>query len=304
MTQIKNWIKKSLKSIVLAVIFTGALNTPCQAQDEAILNEILTATNNILAAVQAMPGLIQGYLTSDLKDIVQMANNLNSTTDPNNIIGTNQTNFTTVFNDYNTAIGQQQTLGQTLTQLYMTNNNKNSLPTNANELNYGILQGQLIAPPADPAQKPDINSLAQNYLMHASGIEFSLEPPTATWAASKAKDQYIALFNITNSIASYNNYILSSLSQQQDQDTNRLTLMKQATDPSFFFSNIQTENLGLVIRQILMYVSQLYVVADRQLKIQQQQLAATAMTNSLLLIFAGYQAGQTIKAQAGSASGS
>ena len=293
-----NSLKKAIKHRVTQVGFVIAMGIfsaqPSFADDSPILSQILDNTRVIIDEIAFLPVA----MIMQMKDILTMATQMTTTTDSNNYITGSQASFSTVFNDYSNTVNQQQSLSQQLTQQFLTGNGAYALPANANELNYGVLQGSVLNPPTGTQAKPDLNALSQNYLKHVTGTYFYLTPPNAGWASTNtAGNQYKELYNATAAIASYNAYILGGLYQQQDQDSNRIKLMKQAVD-SQWFADIQAEDIGLVFRQMLMYTSQVYVDLDRLLKIQQQQLAATAMSNTLLLIFASTSAGMTLYSQA------
>ena len=90
-----------------------------------------------------------------------------------------------------------------------------------------------------------------------------------------------------SAIQTYNAYLLSQvysdyvngtqLTQQQN------SLMQQASNAAWF-TQVASENIGLVLRQILMYNSQVYVLLSQLVQTQKQALAAQAMTNTLIVI--------------------
>ena len=294
-----NSLKKAIKHRVTQVgliIAMGIFSAqPSFADDSATLTQILANTQFIMEEISLLPVA----MVIQMKDIINMATQMTTTTDSNNYVTGSQASFSTVFNDYSNTISQQQSLSQQLTQQFLTGNGTYGMPKNANELSYGIMLGSVINPPSG-GTRPDVNALGQSYLKHVAGTYFNLPQPSSGWVASTAATQYTELYNVTAAIASYNAYLLAGLYQQKDQDTNRINLMKQAVDATWF-GNIQSEDIGLVFRQMLMYTSQVYVDLDRLLKIQQQQLAATAMTNTLLLIYASTSAATSLYSQAANA---
>jgi hypothetical protein len=171
----------------------------------------------------------------------------------------------------------------------------------------GINIGDLTTPKDNPAvlkTLPQVNNLSYatmlsmppapkgaaspyNYIKNAAGFSILHETPNAAWSGTPvAKAHYTGFFNTVNAVESYDAYILSGL-WAEVQNGNQLTtaqnnLVAQASN-STWVAQIATEELGKVLRQILMFQSQAYVLLTQSLQIQKQQLAATAMTNTLLI---------------------
>ncbi len=270
------------KIISVGIAFCLFLVEPCYADENTpILTQIQNTVNTILIDVNNIPALIN--------DIIIMAKSWNQTTDQHSNIATNQPNFSNLATDYN-AIGTNQTaLSTKLTaQIFAT-----CAPTNQTDLNFNTFLSQ--QQPAQQGQAP--TPPTSNYLSYASGASLVYTQGSPQWNPSSFGKQYTSLYNTVTAVASYNAYILGSLNNQQDQDTQRTSLITQATGTQWF-SDIGSEYLGLVLRQLLMYTSQIYVQLTTMIKIQQQQLAAQAMTNTLLLINANYGVGNTLTLQA------
>jgi len=170
-----------------------------------------------------------------------------------------------------------------------------SLP-NVNDLSYATILGM------PPVAKGTVSPY--NYVKNASGITVYHVMPGLSWSGKKEdRDRYAAYYNTIMSVASYNGYILSNF-VAENQNGNQLTtlqnqLITQASSSSWL-AQVATEELGKVLREILLFESQSYVVMTQLMQLERQILAAHAMTNSLLLLYGQINEGQLVnKAQAG-----
>lgn len=262
----------------------------------ALLQQILDTTKSILIQVQQIPVYI--------KSITEMADSWLNTKD-NDIIANDQYSFALLNKNYADSIPQQSGVAKNLVQQFFLSgsNNKSgatTLPYNANELSYSSLLGQPLTPPSasgTTSPQQQIDALAQSYIKNASGLNLPLKQANPLWRDSDAKKQYQQMYNAVSSVASYDAFILSGLYKQQDQNTIRTNLLDQASS-SDWFKAVASESLGLVLRQMLMYTSQVYVQLDRLVKVQQQQLTAQAMTNTLLITYLSTTPTQTLTQQA------
>ena len=129
---------------------------------------------------------------------------------------------------------------------------------------------------------------AQNYIKNASGLNFQHATPDKSWQGSEeAKQQYDALFKSFNSATSYNAYVLNNFYSDYLNNFNlsntQRELSNQASD-SNWFQQVASEDLGIVLRQILMFNSQAYVLLLKLVETQRQQLAGQAIANTLLIL--------------------
>lgn len=289
-------IKKTLK-IMTACLFLTLMSKTAYADDAQIVNlltQIKSDTDSILSIVNQLPA----YLES----LTEMAKSWNETHDNANVIGINQSSFGTLNTNFNTAYDTQKSTSKVLTNQYLSGNlsgTPGSPPSNANELSSSVLWGDfLVTPPANDPRS--IDNYVQSYLANANGTNVIIPPPNASWGkANPAGTQYRNLYNMLAAIQSYDAYLIGRLAKQNDINAASKTLLTQASG-STWFSSIQTESLGLVLRHILMYDSQIYVDLERLIKLQQEQLAATAMTNALLSVNDGQTIGQLLVQQASS----
>ena len=109
--------------------------------------------------------------------------------------------------------------------------------------------------------------------------------PGNNWQGSKnSVDKYSNYYNTIMSVESFNGYILSNQYADGAQFNNlQNTLIKQASDGQSWFSQVATENMSTVLRQILMYESQVFVLLSQLVQTQRQMVTAQAMTNTLLI---------------------
>lgn len=148
---------------------------------------------------------------------------------------------------------------------------------NVNEISFSSLVG---APPV--ANKPvDL----YGYVKNAAAVN-SLRPvPDSSWEGDDdSKERYKNYYDTVTSIESFDAYVISQLATDSllKVDENRNQLLAFATS-SDFFSKIATEELGRVLRQILLFTSQTFVVNAELQKNLKEMVAAQAMTNTMLI---------------------
>jgi len=266
---------------------------PSQADEIAdLLQSILAETQAILYKINLLPTYIE--------DITKMAHDFNVIDDKSNVIANLQANFATLtYNDYTSHI-QQIDLSNMLTKRFLMAGG--DLPSNAYELGYSILTNgnNLVAPiPGEnlTAQNQKRKEGRDNYLAYISGSNIIFKQVEPSWSSS-AKKNYQSIYNTIAAISSYNAFILSDLYTNQANEDTRLSLIDQATNSSWF-KTVSSEALGLVLRHTLMYMSQIYVELDQMIKLQQKQVTAQAMTNTLLILYANFSIAQNVSAAAG-----
>lgn len=153
---------------------------------------------------------------------------------------------------------------------------------NVNDLSYGTVINLA------PVEKGATIS-AYNYLKNAGGIDMNHPiPQKAPFWGGRPQDitTYTNYFNTISSVMSYNTYILDFL-VAENANGNLFTptqndLISQASSGTWL-ATVATEELGMVLRQILMYQSQAYILLTQLLQTQKQMLVAQVMSNSLLI---------------------
>ncbi|RDI41684.1 hypothetical protein [Aquicella lusitana] len=234
-------------------------------------------------------GKINGDISTYLKNISDMAVSWN--TQDNSTESSQLQQTLTSYGNSITTVSQAQTALQTqiLTDLFgptVTSENLNY----ANDLVYQSLYGVRRFDP-DPRRKPDgspanVDS-AYNYIKTASGFNIRHPLPPLGGPDPDAISRYFANYSTVMAAESFNSYVLSGLYEESRNGgpLNQLqtSLVQQATQSSWFTA-IGGENLGIVLRQILMFESQAYVLMTQLLQTQKQQLAAQTLTNTLLIL--------------------
>jgi hypothetical protein len=124
-----------------------------------------------------------------------------------------------------------------------------------------------------------------NYLKNASGAGLTHAIPSSSWngtAGDQAK--YSAYYNTITAVETHNAYVVSQLATDNlaGVPANQILLTNMANG-SNLFTQIASEGLGVVLRQILMFESQSFLVLTQMLQTQKQLLATQAMTNTLLM---------------------
>lgn len=124
-----------------------------------------------------------------------------------------------------------------------------------------------------------------NYIKVASGMSIPHTMPGLTWQGkSDDINRYRNYYNTVMAVESFNGYILNNqYTNPQSFTTAQASLINQASG-STWLAQVATEELGKVLRQILMFESQSYVLLSQMAQTQRQQLAAATMTNSLLIL--------------------
>lgn len=250
------------------------------------LTAITTNTYASLQAVNTLPVYLQKateYITSWMKS------------DKSETTQKMQSDFTSIGNSFindsktvNTAANLQQlmadVLGPSVTLADFTNpqNSPKVLKTvpNVNDLSYGTV---LNLPPVTKGAEIS----PYNYIKNASGMSATHTIPNPAWVG-KVQDvkTYQNYYNVITAVLSYNSYVLDYL-VAESANGNQLTpmqndLISQATSGTWLAA-VATEELGLVLRQTLMFLSQSYILLTQLLQTQKQMLAAQVMTNALVI---------------------
>ncbi|MDR3492923.1 MAG: hypothetical protein P4M12_12955 [Gammaproteobacteria bacterium] len=243
------------------------------------LQQIADYTNGTLTAVNTLPG----YLDEVLKLVVAWM-----TPDKTPTTANLQASFTTYANQFLAETTPDAALQQKmLTDFFGANGTPKILPY-ANDLSYQTLLGIPFFNP-DP-RETDSNKVDSpfNYIENAAGVHISHTIPGADWRG-RANDQiaYANYYSTISAVQTYNAYILSKMYADM-KNSKSLTaaessLIQQASS-SDWFSQVATEEIGIVLRQILMYNSQMFIIMTQQLDAQKQLLTAQAMNNTLLIL--------------------
>lgn len=310
--KLKQSVKKLLALLVAAIAITivsiVAFDiTPIGAQPPPDYGALLTAikadTGAILLKVNDLPTTLASLLSAVTS--VQVPDN-----PPTSITTDLQTDFTKLGNTSITNLNQQNALQPSITTdlFFGVDPTKPTMPNtagpdagqlstlrstlpNANDLLYPTILGQPLfaQDPRNPTggTPPAVDPL-YNYIRNASGLAWPHSMPLNNWGGNKS-DQlaYRSYYNTIMAIQSFNSYILSNL-YIDGKNGNQLTntqnaLVLKATAPNWL-AQVAGENIGVVIRHILVYQSQSFVALTQLLQTQKQLLAAQIMNNTLFML--------------------
>ena len=274
-----HYLKKFL--ILLGAASTLSLvcmsNLRAQSSGDEYLRRIEQNTANILQKVNNLP--------TYLGKLNEMALAF-TTADTSDTTSRMQGSFTQLGNLLNQNLTTQITMQQQLnTDLLGTSATRNAMPF-ANDLVYSTVLGTpFFSPdPRNPSGRSPTTNPVYNYIKNAAGITLPHTVP-GTWSGPvPAQQKYQSYYNTVMAIESFNGYVLSN----QYTDGNQLNslqqaLNSQATDPKNWFAEVASENIGTVLRQILLYQSQMFVLLTQMLQTEKQMVSAQVMANALLI---------------------
>jgi hypothetical protein len=271
----------SVASIVAALGFSVA---KADSVDQPYLQNIQTYTNSILATVNTIPAyltllgaLATTWMASDNGSSQPVDWSTNWSNEQNWLASLSTSALTNEANQYT----MQQTL---LTSFFGANNIATPSPANLNDLSYTTLLGQ---PLVSPDPRTGVNS-AMNYLTNASGLGLPLTMPSSGFRGdATSQKNYTNFYNTVTAVQTYNGFVLSRLYQDSQSEQSDSSLRKQLitqSSNSSWFTSVITNDLGWVLRQILLYSSQTYVLMDQLVQTQKQMAATLAMTNTLFIV--------------------
>lgn len=286
-----NWIKKMLILVASAGLISLSFAPTVKAQvDLPLLGSILavlTDIDNKLADIDNKVGSILTAFTSytsawtnpDTTDTSttlqgsfnQMGTLMNALNTPSTQLPTLNSNM--LGNQGNNVFSANSGSKPTLTAITAT-----SLPY-ANDLLYSTLLGQ---PIIGKDTRAGVDS-SLNFIQNASGANIYHVMPGGGWNGSVASQQrYQAVYNTIVAATSYNNYVLSNLYTDKTQFSSlQQTLIQESTDQANWFAKVSSENIGVVLRQILMYQSQVFVLLTQMVQLQKQMVSVVAMNTAV-----------------------
>lgn len=287
MRKLNNKIKKgSLMIILFITTFFGSLSVANAQNEMAVLiltvQSIKQDTTKILSTIDQTTA----YLQTIWAMAVEWMKGATQVDDPN-IIAENQAAFAEVTANNNTTLGAQFDLGKTLTEQALLGKDK-TLPFKANQLSFTILTNRPLIRTEDP------NTDAKNYIANLAGTHFLFKSARSKWSGD-SRVAYETFFNTVSAIRSYDAFVLSGLNKQNEatmpikvdgvmQNISAKDYLIAQSSSSDWFKNIATEPLRLVLRQMLMYDSQIYVQLSRLVELQREQIAMQAMANTMTVM--------------------
>lgn len=277
----QNGASSGIASGVAASVPSGALDTAGggAAGGGDYLKIIAINTTKILADVNQLPNYIQQGTAYFL---AWMSPDKSTTT--SNLQGS----FTQLTNDETQNKSAKDSIMPQLTQDFFGTATQKTLPY-GNDINYQTLKGLLFFNP-DQRTDSDGNPVdpAMNYIENASSILVSHPIFQSSWAGTATnKQKYLVYFDAIQAVQSYNAQVLSSLyanSKNKDAYTKDQEALIQQITSGDWFQAVGSQSIGIVLRQILMFQSQMYVLLSRLLDTEKQLLTTQAMTNTLLVL--------------------
>ncbi len=262
-----------------AAITQGTASSPGGGSDTYFLNLIEQHTSAILTNVNNLPS----YLAALTKLALSLLANDDSAESANL-----QASFGALTNNYAANdVLQQKIQKQLLTDFFGPNVTTTTVPY-ANDMTFQTFVGQPYFNP-DPRNVGGVKiDYAYNYLKNVAGLNMQHAVPDPGWSGKPgAKLNYQNFYSAISAVQTYNAYVLSQVYAEAENNnqaaSTQAALIKLASD-SAWFSKIATENIGIVLRQILMYNSQMYIVMTQILQAQKQMVATQAMNNTLLIL--------------------
>jgi hypothetical protein len=158
----------------------------------------------------------------------------------------------------------------------------------ANDLTYSTLIGKpYFSPDPRDSENNKVDS-ALNYIKNAAGLSMTHIAPGKNWQGSaQAQQKYSSFYSTISAVQTFNAYVLSQYyaeAKNGNKVSNTQASLIQQASAADWFTTIATEKLGVVLRQLLMYNSQTYVLMTQLLQTQKQLLASQAMNNTLLIM--------------------
>lgn len=156
------------------------------------------------------------------------------------------------------------------------------IPDDANDYTFSSLLGNPIKYP-DPRKNPPDPEYA--YLKTSSGGLLTLPVPQAGESNQAARAQYKVVYQTLISAISYNNYLMTKINNEmKSQNKTMAELIKQSTDEQWIKDIGGKLELGVIFRQMLLYISQSYVLQTRVVEMQREMTMSQIFTNTLLAL--------------------
>lgn len=296
--QIKNFFTLASAITVISLIYSPALRAAevVQTEDataESLLGQISTTASQTASVASTSSNYLQviaANTTGMLSDLSTLPATLQSLgkyilswMNPDTSDITTSLLFPT-FNGMQSALAANLTAQSTM-QLQLNGSLLGSTPpANAAALVYSNLLG-LGSSTATPPTSPQYS-----YILNASGINIPHTAPK-NWSGD-ASDQaiYRNYYNTVMAASSFGGYVLSG-QYVEAQGGNQFTTLQQqllsqasaSQTTTGWLAQFASENLGVVLKQILMFQSQIFVLLTQSIQLQKQMVTAQVITNALLI---------------------
>lgn len=167
------------------------------------------------------------------------------------------------------------------------------------DVNYATLikQNEKDSKTGKPIAVPNNTKLyGMEFVKNASGLSIQHLPPSSIPGGSNidlnALTRYKNFYNIVNSVASYNAYVLSEhladLQNNFSLTQTQMDLKNYASSNDWLKHINEEQSIGVLLRQLLLFTSQMYIISLQSLETQKELLAATSMTNTMVILGSGF----------------
>lgn len=161
----------------------------------------------------------------------------------------------------------------TFTTWLATINKSNKLFINSNDVR------QLPQPPANIP-----NAFIYNYLKTSSGGLLNLKTPPEDSSGAAGK-QYKILYKTLMSAITYNNYAITEIFNKMQAHSDVIKkLIEQSTNSDWITNIGGKQDLGVIFRQMLLYISQSFVLQAQMMEMQKAMAMSQVVTNTLLAL--------------------
>jgi hypothetical protein len=266
----------------------AACVAPSGTLTEQYLYCIRQYTNETLAAVNTLPDYIKAA-TAYFLSWTSTDETKEST------VPEMQSQFTTLTNEYTKNTDFQKKLQSKVVTSYFKNPADPTGATaitavqlpNANDLAYQTLLDMPYFK-SDPRKDSSVDP-SFNYMSNAAALNVLHPLPNPNWKPKEPiqLQRYYSYYNTLSAVQTYNAYILSELYANKTNKFKLSDTQKQLVDlasGSDWLKQVGSDNLGLTLRHLLLFDSQIFVLLTHMLDVQKQMLTTQAMTNSLLVI--------------------
>lgn len=281
-----DWIKKTalISGAALSVSVVGVSNLHAQGTDPILLylQQIASNTSNILQQVNGLQTVLANImswtLADDSKPTAILQGNLNN-------IGID------IINNYNAQMSYLQPGANPSFNDIQFNQINGVTPQNApyaNDLAYSTVLG-IPYWTNDPRKGKVSFDPVANFITNASAIDLRHTVPGLTWQGQQDDiDRYQNYFNNAMAVESFGAFALSNLYADNANgfklSTDQQALLNMVNNSnSNWFNTVASENIGYVLRQLLMFQSEAFVLMTQMLQTEKQMLTAQVMTNTLIL---------------------
>ncbi|MBA3661635.1 MAG: hypothetical protein H0W64_07905 [Gammaproteobacteria bacterium] len=243
----------------------------------------LVAVNDLPAALARLVAMAESWLTANADAVAEI-----------------QADFGQLGNLFVQNATTQTSLQSAIVTQLFADITPQTLPE-ANDLAFQTLLGMPVfaQDPRNEGANPPAFDNKLNYVKNAAGMSLN-HPMPELRMNGRPEDQllYRNYYSTVMAVESFNAYLLSGLyadfnvkddpnNPDPQKRTKSLTtlqndLVTQASS-SDWFTKVFSEELGLVLRQMLMYESQVFVMLTQLVQMQKQLVIAQAMTNTLLM---------------------